>query len=286
MEKLAINCQRVAKQISEFLQKEFKKRNKTKAILALSGGIDSATTAFLCKRAGLDLFVIILPYRKEGLTGRKIAKILNLPDDHIITIDIAPLVDKAVKELQKIIKIDPIDKGNIMARERMIILYALARRLDGLVVGTENLSEYYLGYFTLYGDQACDINPLSGLWKTQVRKLARYIKVPQWVIQKEPTAGFWKGQTDEKELGFTYRDADQIMYLSIVKKYPKEKIIKRGFNPKLVNKVLERVKITEYKRQIPLNFYFNLKKNHREEKEFTFIPELAGRRLKNLLPKK
>jgi len=257
MGKLSINCQKVAKQISEFLQKEFKKRNKTKAILAISGGIDSAATAFLCKKAGLDLYAIILPYRKNDSEGRKIAKILNLPKDHIITINIAPLVGSTVKELKKIVKLDLIDKGNIMARQRMVIQYALARCLGGLVVGTENLSEYYLGYFTLYGDQACDISSISGLWKTQVRELARYLEVPQWVIQKESTAGLWLGQITEKELGFTYKDADQIMYLSIVKKYPKEKIINKGFNSKLVNKVLGRVKTTEYKRQNPPKFFYS-----------------------------
>lgn len=253
---LKINCQKITRKIIDFLKKEFKKRKKSKAILALSGGIDSTVCAFLCQKAGLDLYGIILPYRGKGTEGEKIAKILNLPKDHIFTIDISPIVDKAIKELQKIIKLDQIDKGNIMSRQRMIIQYALARGLNGLVMGTENLSEYYLGYFTLHGDQACDISPISGLFKTQVYELAKYLGVPQWVIDKAPTAGFWPGQTDEGELGFSYKDADEILYLSIIKKYPKEKIIKKSFNQKLVNKVLARVRATEYKRKAPPKILF------------------------------
>lgn len=244
-----LNYQKISKRIPEFLSKEFKKRNKTRAILAISGGVDSATCAFLCKKAGLDLYAVILPYGKRGADGKKLAEDLNLPKDLIITINIAPLVASAVKKLEKVIKIDYIDKGNIMARQRMVLQYALARQLNGLVVGTENLSEYYLGYFTLHGDQACDISPIAGLWKTQVYELAKHLGVPGWVLEKKPSAGLWPGQTDEGEFGFTYKDADQIIYLSIIKKYSKEKIIKKGFNPKIVNKVLERVGATEYKRQ-------------------------------------
>jgi NAD+ synthase len=246
-----MNVQDVAEKISSFLGKEFRERNKTKAILAFSGGIDSTTVAFLSKKAGLNLYAVILPYQGKGAEGEKIAKELNLPEDHIITIDIAPLVDEAIKEIGKKVNLDQVDKGNIMARSRMIIQYALARSLNGLILGTENLSEYYLGYFTLYGDQACDISPISGLFKTQVYELAEHLGTPKWVLEKEPSAGLWLGQTDEKEFGFSYKDADQIIYLAIIKKYPKEEIIKKGFDSELVNKVLARVKVFEYKRQDP-----------------------------------
>ena len=248
MQNLSLDNKKTAKKITDFLNKEFKKRKKTKAILAISGGIDSAICAYLCKKAGLDLYAVILPYGKKGGEGGKVAEALNLPKNHIITIDIAPSADRAVKELEKVVKIEQVDKGNIMARQRMIIQYAIARKLNGLVIGTENLSEYYLGYFTLHGDQACDISPISGLLKTQIFELAEYLGVPRWVLEKKPTAGLWPGQTDEGEFGFSYKDADQIIYLSIIKKYPKKKIIKKGLNLKLINKVLERIVVTEYKR--------------------------------------
>jgi len=246
-----MNIQNAAEKISNFLKKEFRERNKTKAILAFSGGIDSTTVAFLDKKAGLDLYAVILPYQGKGADGEKMAKTLDLPEDHIIFIDIASLADEAIKEIGKKVSLDQVDKGNIMARSRMIIQYALARSLNGLILGTENLSEYYLGYFTLYGDQACDISPISGLFKTQVYELAEHLGVPKWVLEREPSAGLWSGQTDEKEFGFRYKDADQIIDLAIIKKYPKEEIIKKGFDSKLVDKVLARVKATEYKRQDP-----------------------------------
>ena len=257
MQNLLLNNEKTTKNISSFLKREFKKRKKTKAILAISGGIDSAVCAYLCKKSGLDLYAVILPYGKRGGEGRKIAEALKLSKNHIIIIDIASLVDRTVEKLERVVKINKIDEGNIMARQRMIIQYAIARNLNGLVIGTENLSEYCLGYFTLHGDQACDVRPIAGLFKTQVFGLAKYLEVPKWVFKKAPSADLWLSQTDEKEFGFTYKDADQIIYLSIIKKYPKEKIIKKGFNLKLINKVLERVNATEYKRQSPPKPLFN-----------------------------
>lgn len=207
------------------------------AIVGVSGGIDSGVVAALCEKAGLKLQKVFIPYG-HGKISRDLKGCS-------FRIDITPIVDRQVKEIGKYASLDKIDKGNIMARTRMVIQYALARRLNGLVVGTENLSEYHLGYFTLHGDQACDINPISGFWKTQVMELARYLGLPI----KKPSAGLWPGQTDEKELGFSYEAADPILYLYCVKKIAPEKIIK-DFDLKavLVYKVVERVQNTEYKR--------------------------------------
>lgn len=255
---LKTNYKKVVDKITHFLKREFKKRNKVNAILGLSGGIDSSVSAILCQRAGLNLYGIILPYKKRGeKDGKKAAEFLELPKNRIFVFDISFPVDAQIKELQKIIKLDKVDKGNIMARQRMIIQYALARRFNGLVIGTENLSEYYLGYFTLYGDQACDVSPIASLFKTQVYQLAEYLGAPDWLLKKKPTAGLWPGQTDEGEFGFTYREADEIIYLSLIKRYSKEKLIKKGFNKNLVNKVLERVKATDFKRQSPPKLLFD-----------------------------
>lgn len=255
MEKL--NYKKITKKISNFLKREFKKRKKTKAILGISGGLDSTTTALLCKKAGLDLYGILLPYRKKGLAySKKATQFLKLPKNRIIYIDIGPAVDAQVKKLQKIMEFDRVDKGNIMARQRMIVQYAIARKVNGLVIGTEDLSEYFLGYFTLHGDQACDISTIANLFKTQVYQLAEYLGAPRWILEKKPSPGLWSGHTAEGELGFSYEDADPILYFYCVKKYSKEKIIKKGFNPKLVNKVLERIKATEFKRQNPPKILF------------------------------
>lgn len=250
MNKLLLNNEKTVQRAVDFLRQEFEKRNKTKAILGISGGIDSALAGFLCKKAGLDLYVMALPYGERALEeSMEVIKALDLPNDHIVNIDIAKMVDSTIEELQEKIELDKIDKGNIMARQRMIVQYTLARNLNGLVIGTENLSEYYLGYFTLHGDQACDISPIASFFKTQVLALAEYLNVPKSVLEKKPSADLWEGQTDEDEFGFSYKDADLILYLSMIKKYPKEEIIKKGFNSSLVDKVLKRVKDTEYKRQ-------------------------------------
>lgn len=253
MKKFLLDNQKTAEKISNFLKQEFKKRNKTKAILGLSGGIDSTVTGLLCQKAGLDLCGVLLPYRKKGLEeSKKVAQFLKLAKTRVFIIDIGPAVDAQIKELQKKITLDRADKGNIMARQRMIVQYALARRLNGLVMGTENLSEYYLGYFTLHGDQASDISAINGLFKTQVYDLGKYLGAPPWVLERKPTAGLWKGQTDEGEFGFTYKEADQILYSRFVLNYSKDRLIsKQEFAPEAIEKVLARVKATEYKRQEP-----------------------------------
>ncbi len=250
MEISKLDYKEVSDKIVNFLKEEFEKKGKKSVVLGISGGIDSTTTAFLCKKAGLDLYAVILPYNNRNMdASMDTINALDLPKDRVITIDITSAANAQIAELEKVIKLDDVDKGNIMARQRMISQYALARRVSGLVIGTENLSEYYLGYFTLYGDQACDISAISALWKTQVRELATYLGVPEKLVQKTPTAGLWEGQTDENEFGFTYHDADQIMQLAIIEGKPKEEIIKEGFDEKLIDRVLERVRVTEYKRQ-------------------------------------
>ena len=250
--KQKINSEKIINNISNFLKKEFKNRKKKTAILGISGGIDSTFSGFLCRKAELDLYAIIMPYKKRHLKESKMAvDFLKIPKNRVFAIDIGPMVDKQIKELEKSIKIDEADKGNIMARQRMIIQYAFARKFNGLVIGTENLSEYYLGYFTLHGDQACDISPISSLLKTEIYQIAAEMKFPEWVLKRAPTAGLWAGQTDEDELGFTYQQADEVIRYLIIKKQPIEKLIKKGYSLKLINKILGRIKATEYKRQDP-----------------------------------
>lgn len=228
----------VSEKIGKFLKEEFRKRKKTLAIVGVSGGVDSSLTAELCRRAGLDVKRVFMPHLPAGRHGGKTS---YKPEGIFLKTNIAKAVNILAGKTT-----DRISKGNIMARVRMIILYDLAKRFNGLVVGTENLSEYYLGYFTLHGDQAADINPIAGLWKTQAFELAKYFNLPI----REPSAGLWEGQTDKKELGFSYEEADPILYLYCVKKIGAEKIIKKfDFSADLVYKIVERVENTEYKRE-------------------------------------
>jgi NAD+ synthase len=142
-------------------------------------------------------------------------------------------------------------KGNIMARERMIVLYDQSAEFGGLVVGTGNKTEIMLGYTTLYGDSACAINPLGDLYKTQIRQLARAMGIPEAIVAKPPTADLWVGQTDEGELGFTYAEADQLLYLLVDERYSPEECVQAGFKKALVERVVETVRKNQFKRVLP-----------------------------------
>jgi NAD+ synthase len=255
----SINPELEVKKITNFLKKTFNEQKIDKVVLGLSGGIDSVTVLYLIKEVlpKKNIFVVQMDYYPR----KKIE--IDLKGINVINISIKKLVDQFDKSLVKgegiefffdsglrdyeevpaeIKKFDtePLQKarlGNIMARVRMIILFDLAKQLNALVCGTENKSERLLGYFTRFGDSASDIEPISTLYKTQVRQLADYLKVPKAIIEQSPTAGLWDGQTDESELGFSYEEADQVLYLvhdqgqdikKIKKDYPNaEKIISR-----------------------------------------------------------
>lgn len=182
-----------------------------KAIIGISGGIDSAVTAKLCQILGADIVLALLPYKGRGLKNAEL--VAQWLGEVVYYLDIGKLVDKQVREINKIMpnKLDKIDIGNIMARQRMIILYALARKLNGIVVGSSNFTEYMLGYFTLHGDGAWDENPIKNLYKTEVRELAKKLGVPKIIRDQPPSADLWEGQTDEGELGFSYRMADKVI---------------------------------------------------------------------------
>lgn len=249
---LEINPKKTVQKICHFLQKEFRQRKKQVAVLGISGGIDSAVCAFLCHRANLKLYALNLPYGRQDIQeSLLVEKALCLSKKQILTINIKKTVDAQIRLIEEKIELTKLDKGNIMARQRMIVQYAVARKLNGLVIGTENLSEYYLAYFTLHGDQACDLAPIGNLFKTQVRQLAKYLKLPEKIIQKPPSAELWEGQTDEAELGFKYAQADPVIYLFKVEKKTSQQIINMGYNKSLVNHVLGRIRKTEYKRQPP-----------------------------------
>ncbi len=244
----------VSRQITSFLKKETKKAGFKRLIVAVSGGVDSATAAYLAVKAlGRDnVLLLFLPFgnlNPQGLVYAKlVAKSLAVPQKNIWQIDILPLC-------QPFFKLDPyldhIRQGNIMARVRMIVLFDLAKKYQALVCGTENKSEYYLGYFTRFGDEASDLEPLRSLYKTQVKVLASHLGVPQPIINQPPTAGLWPGQTDEGQFGFSYETADQILYLFLEKKLSPSSISQKGFSPALIKKVLSWVKQNAFKHHLP-----------------------------------
>jgi NAD+ synthase len=146
---------------------------------------------------------------------------------------------------------DAVRKGNIMARMRMIVLYDQSAAQPALVVGTSNKTEILLGYSTLFGDSACAINPLGDLYKTQVRQLSADLGVPPQVIHKAPSADLWIGQTDESDLGFTYDDADQLLYLMVDKRFTRDECIAAGYDQKFTDAVARRIQRFHFKRVMP-----------------------------------
>lgn len=245
----------VSEQLVSFLKDSFGNAGFTDAVIALSGGVDSATSCTLAVCAlGVDhVFPILLPYgsfsMQASLDAMSVIEMLKIPPSHVTRTDIKPIIDPLTAK-ESIV--DNVRKGNLMARARMMVLFDQAKKRKALIVGTENKTEHILGYFTRFGDEASDIEPLRNLYKTQVYILAKYLGVPEAIIAKKPTAGLWEGQTDEGEFGFTYKEADEILALSFDQKKSEDEIIASGFSQDVVDRVLSRVRANDFKHHLPI----------------------------------
>jgi NAD+ synthase len=250
---MEINPQQEKERIVSFLKKTFQDQGIDHAVIGLSGGVDSTTSFFLLKEAlpAKNIHVAHLYYFQPVFAEvEKLVRTAGVPAENIHLLSIKEAVDQITK-LQQIgeAEQDKVRIGNISARMRMIVLFDLAKKYNGMVCGTENKSEMLLSYFTRYGDQASDIEPIEHLYKTQVYELAKHLGVPDVLINQQPTAGLWQGQTDEGEFGFTYKEADQVLFLSLEKNLSVEDIEKQGFaNAK---KILEWHKKNLFKHQAP-----------------------------------
>lgn len=258
-----INYQQESENIKNWIKKVFDNSGLQKIVIGLSGGIDSALACTLAAQAiGKDHIIpVLLPYgsmNSESVADAKsVIAFLGIPEEQIKEIDIQSGVDGIIGvSPSPLIPLpqgeeNDVRKGNVMARVRMIYLFDLAKQHKGLVCGTENKSEHYLGYFTRFGDEASDMEPIRHLYKTQVWEMGKFLGLPEKIITKAPTAGLWHGQTDEEELGFTYAQADEVLSYFIDKKLAKEDIIGKGLDTNIVEKVLQRVKANEFKHTLP-----------------------------------
>ncbi|KKQ27209.1 MAG: NH(3)-dependent NAD(+) synthetase [Candidatus Levybacteria bacterium GW2011_GWA2_37_36] len=217
--------------ITSFIKTTLKEQGFKKVVLGMSGGIDSATTFRLLKEAiePANILIAHLYYFESKLEDFKSSlQKANIPNENIYELPIK----NAVGELRKTLNIPEEDRlrlGNVMARIRMIILYDLAKKNDALVLGTEDKSEFYLGYFTRFGDEASDIEPIRHLYKTQVYQLAKYLGVPKEIVNRKSSPDLWPGHTAEKELGFSYEEADIVLYLYFEQENNLSEIISKGF---------------------------------------------------------
>ena len=237
--------------IADFIRGQLRQAGFERAVLGLSGGIDSALVAYLTAEAigPGQLLAVLMPYRTSSPMSRadaeEVVRRLGCASE---VVDISPVVDGFFAGLPEA---SPVRRGNLMARARMAILYDRSVTWGGLVVGTGNKTESLIGYTTLFGDSACAFNPIGDLYKSQVRQLAAAMGVPDEIIAKAPSADLWPGQTDETEAGFTYHELDRLLFWMIDKRRSDDDLVAMGFEPEAVARVARMVAASEFKRQVP-----------------------------------
>jgi NAD+ synthase len=246
-----LNYQNEIEKITEFIKQQLNKAGFTKLIVGLSGGIDSSVTAALCVKAigKENVLGVMLPYKKSHPDSlehaKQVAEQLGIKYE---IVDISPMVDAYFENYA--LDVDILRKGNRIARERMCVLYDLSAKYKALVAGTGNRSEIMVGYCTQYGDSACAFEPIGHLYKTEVLKLAKILNLPDFVIIKKPTADLWEDQTDEDEMGITYKELDEILYQMLDQKIEYEDLIAASSKEK-VDKVKRMIQLSEFKRNTP-----------------------------------
>ena len=251
MSYLDIDTKKLKKILVDFIRKYCRKSGFKKVVLGLSGGLDSTAVAYLARQAlgRKNVLALILPYKGSNpesvKDAKKIANILGIKSR---LIDITPMIDAYYKRYPDK---NRTRKGNKLARERMAILYDFSAKENALVIGTGNKTESLLGYCTIHGDAAYAFNPIGDLYKTQVRLLAKELGVPQKIIDKVPSADLWKGQTDEGELGISYEKVDRFLYYLVDKKYTPKRLMKLGYEKKIIEKIKNMIKKNQFKRKMP-----------------------------------
>jgi NAD+ synthase len=249
---LRINARLLTDFLVKFLQEEcIKRRSIKKAVIGVSGGVDSSVTAFLCQRAfgSGNVTAFCMPYKLSSPESLDHAKlIIDLLKIQSRTINITSMVDGYLAENEP--DASPLRIGNICARARMIVLYDQSAKLHALPIGTGNKTERMFGYFTWHADDAPPINPLGDVFKSQVYMLASYLGVPDVIIKKAPTADLVPGQTDEGDWGISIERADVILAY-LMQGFTKQQLIENGFDKKDVENVYTRVATTHWKRHLP-----------------------------------
>jgi NAD+ synthase len=248
---LSINTDLVREMLTRFIHSEITRTSLTRGVLGLSGGIDSALVAYLAVAAlgAENVLAVRMPYKSSSQDSLDHAQLVI--DDLKMPALTIPITEMADGLIEKFPEMSNMRKGNIMARCRMITLYDQSEAFKGLVIGTGNKTEILLGYSTLYGDSAHALNPIGDMYKAQIRQLSKAVGVPQPIIDKAPSADLWAGQTDEQELGFTYEQADNLLFLLVDQRYSPDECVEAGFEPEFVESVVKRIRRNQFKRVMP-----------------------------------
>ena len=241
--------------ITAFIGSQAEQTGFRRLVVGLSGGVDSATVAFLAARAiGADnLLAVTMPYRSSSPDSEADAmRVVTALGCRTERVDITPMVDPMIALIsgddEAILRVR---RGNVMARQRMIVLYDRSAAFDALVVGTSNKTEALLGYGTLHGDMASALAPIGDLYKSQLRAVASALGVPEEILAKPPSADLWPDQTDEAELGASYDDLDRILFALVDRRWTVDRCVAAGMDAELVASVATRVARNEFKRQTP-----------------------------------
>ena len=251
----AIDPQQAIGVITGFIRAQLEQTGFERLVVGLSGGVDSATVAFLAAKAiGADhLLAVRMPYRSSSpdseIDALRVVSALGCRTERV---DITPMVDPMLALVsggdEAALRVR---RGNVMARQRMIVLYDRSAAFDALVAGTGNKTEALLGYGTLFGDMASALAPIGDLYKSQLRAVAEELGVPAEIVAKPPSADLWPGQTDEGELGASYDDLDRILFALVDRRWSAERCVTAGLDSALVDWVARRVAANEFKRQVP-----------------------------------
>lgn len=237
--------------LTGFIRSETGRAGFSKAVIGLSGGLDSALSCWLAAEAlgAQNMLAVRMPYKTSSPDSLEHAQlVIDALGVQAATIPISEMADGLINKFPDM---DALRRGNIMARCRMIVLYDQSAAFGGLVVGTSNKTEILLGYSTQFGDSAAAFNPLGDLYKTQIRQLSAALGIPRPILEKAPTADLWAGQTDEGELGFTYDEVDRLLYLLVDERYTAEQCQQAGFALDFVRRVAEKVRRAHFKRVMP-----------------------------------
>jgi NAD+ synthase len=252
VDELTINPALVEDILVRFIRNEITRTGFRRAVLGLSGGIDSSVVATLAARAmgPENVLCATMPYKTSSAETRNDSQtVIAVLGIQTLDVPITPQIDAYFAAVPKAARMR---LANKCARERMTILYDQSAAFEGLVLGTSNKTELLLGYGTQFGDLASAINPIGDLYKTQLRQLAAHLGVPAQILSKAPSGDLWVGQTDEGELGFTYAEVDRLLVLLVDRRWQPAQLVAQGFDAEFIDRVVRMIRRNHYKRRLPV----------------------------------